>query len=134
VLLTEEPPMSHTVAEMFVEAIARHDSSALTELLAPDVDFRGLTPRRDWEAHTPAEVVHIVLGNWFADNDHIDAVSRVEHGDPVGDTQRVGYRFEIVNPDGRSTVEQQAYYRLDDGRLAYLRIVCSGFRPRKTAS
>jgi hypothetical protein len=134
VLLTEEPPMSHTVADRFVDAIAHHDASALSALLAPDIDFRGLTPRRPWEAHTPAEVAEVVLGNWFAAGDHIEAVTQVEHGDPVSDTQRIGYRFAIRNADGAWDVEQQAYYRLDDGRLTYLRIVCSGFRPRETAS
>ena len=126
--------MSDTVADRFVDAIAHHDAAALTGLLAPDIDFRGLTPRRAWEAHTPAEVADVVLGNWFAASDHIEAVTQVEHGDPVGDTRRIGYRFAIRNPDGASTVEQQAYSRLDDGRLTYLRVVCSGFRPRETDS
>ena len=41
----------------------------------------------------------------------------------------MGYRFAITNPDGRHTVEQQAYYRTDGDRISYLRIVCSGYRP-----
>ncbi|HLN75872.1 MAG TPA: hypothetical protein VK204_02430 [Nocardioidaceae bacterium] len=47
---------------------------------------------------------------------------------------RVGYRFDITNADGRSTVEQQAYYRVDGGQLTYLRIVCSGYRPQSEAA
>ncbi|HEX6249084.1 MAG TPA: nuclear transport factor 2 family protein [Nocardioidaceae bacterium] len=122
--------MSQFAAETLVDAIARHDAAALVRVLAPDVDFRGLTPGRFWEAHSPDEVVDVVLGSWFAESDHIDEVTSVEHGDDVGDTHRLAYRFSITNPDGSSTVEQQVYYRTTDGRLSYLRVVCSGFRPR----
>ena len=122
--------MTDTLAEDFVKAIAKHDSTALMRVLAPDIDFRGLTPGRFWEASTPSEVVDVVLGHWFAENDHIDAVTALEQGDDVGDTHRVGYRFDITNADGQSTVEQQAYYRGDNGHLTYVRIVCSGYRPR----
>jgi hypothetical protein len=41
----------------------------------------------------------------------------------------MSYRFAITNPDGRFTVEQQAYYRVRDDRINYLRVVCSGYRP-----
>jgi hypothetical protein len=126
--------MKDTLAEGFVTAIAKHDSAALMRLLAPDVDFRGLTPKRFWEANTPAEVVDVVLGHWFEESDHIDAVTALEHGEDVGDTRRVGYRFDITNADGSSTVEQQAYYRADGGQLTYLRIVCSGYRPQSEAA
>ena len=126
--------MTDTPAEGFVEAIAKNDSAALMRLLAPDVDFRGLTPGRFWEANTPAEVVDVVLGHWFGAGDHIEAVTALEHGADVGDTRRVGYRFEITNADGQSTVEQQAYYRVSDGHLTYMRIVCSGYRPRSEAA
>ncbi len=126
--------MTDALAEGFVDAIAKHDSATLMRLLAPDVDFRGLTPGRFWEANSPTAVVEVVLGHWFEESDRIDAVAALEHGDDVGDTRRVGYRFDITNADGQSTVEQQAYYRANDGHLTYLRIVCSGFRPRPEAA
>ena len=31
-------------------------------------------------------------------------------------------------PDGDFTVEQQAYYRTEEGRIVHLRVLCSGFR------
>ncbi|HEU4512566.1 MAG TPA: hypothetical protein VFR87_05630 [Nocardioidaceae bacterium] len=126
--------MEESIAERLVDAIAGHDAAALTGVLAPDVDFRGLTPGRFWEAHSPDEVVDVVLGHWFAESDHIDEVTSVEHGDDVGDTHRLAYRFDITNPAGSSTVEQQVYYRTTDGHLSYLRVVCSGFRPRPEAA
>jgi hypothetical protein len=113
----------------FATALAAKDSAALTDLLAPDVDFLGLTPRRMWEAHSPAEVLE-VLGTWFGAQDRIDALDAVTAGQPVEDTEHVGYRLTVTTPDGPHTVAQQAYYRTDGGRIAYLRVMCSGFRPQ----
>jgi hypothetical protein len=113
----------------FAEAIAAKDADTLAALLAPSVDFRALTPRKFWEAGSPEEVVEVVFGSWFEEQDHIDALVDVTSGAPVEDTQQVGYRFAITNPDGAHTVEQQAYYRADGDRIDYLRIVCSGYRP-----
>jgi hypothetical protein len=54
----------------------------------------------------------------------------VRDGDDVADTHAVGYRFTVRNTDGTYLVEQHAYYRCDvDGRIDYLRVLCSGFRP-----
>ena len=39
-----------TVAERFVDAFARRDRAALLDLFTPEVDFRGMTPGRFWEA------------------------------------------------------------------------------------
>ena len=124
--------MPRNVAESFVEAVARHDDSALLDLLAEEVDFRGLTPGRFWEGHSPTEVADAVLGHWFEETDRIDQVTHVEHGDPVGDTERLSYRFAITNDSGTFTVEQQVYYRTADGRIEYLRVLCSGFRRRES--
>lgn len=59
----------------FAEAIAAKDAEEITSLLAPDVDFKALTPRKFWEASTPAEVVDVLFDNWFEEQDHIDARS-----------------------------------------------------------
>lgn len=113
----------------FAEAIAAKDAAAITMLLAADVDFRALTPRKFWEASTPADVIEVLFDNWFEEQDHIDALVDVTSGSPVEDTEHVGYRLAITNPDGAHTVEQQAYYRAQGDRINYLRVVCSGFRP-----
>lgn len=118
-----------SLGERFAQAMVQRDRDGMAALLDDDVDFKALTPGRFWQAATPAEVVDIVFGSWFEEHDHIDAVADLETGTPVGDTQRTGYRFDLTTPDGPHVVEQQAYYRERDGRLLYLRIVCSGFRP-----
>ena len=115
----------------FADAIASRDSAALTEVLAPGVDFKGLTPGRLWEASSPAGVLDVVLGHWFEEQDRVSALADVSEGQ-VGDTSRIGYRLDLECPDGPFVAEQQAYWRAGPGGITYLRIVCSGFRPRQT--
>ncbi|WP_151084658.1 hypothetical protein [Nocardioides cynanchi] len=117
-----------TPGERWVAAIAARDSAGLQALLAPDVDFRGLTPRRVFEGTTPGEVRDVVLGTWFGEGVSIDRVEEVTT-DVVGDTRRVGYRFLTTTADGPHLIEQQAYYRGGIETIDFLRIVCSGYRP-----
>jgi hypothetical protein len=121
--------MTDTLGTRFARAIAAKDEEALRELLADDVDFRGLTPRRTWEGTSPDDVVETVFGSWFEDTDRIEQVLDVRDGDDVGDTARVSYRFDLTNADGDFVAEQQVYYRGDE-TIDYLRVLCSGFRPR----
>src|SRR5262245_39558370 len=97
-----------TLGSEFAHALQPKDAQRLGELLAPDVDFRAVTPNYSWEANSPDEVVSIVFGRWFEDSDEIRALERVET-DEFADRERVGYRFSIENPEGRFLVEQQAY-------------------------
>lgn len=117
-----------TEGPAFARALAAKDRAGLGALLAPDVDFRGLTPGRSWEASDPAGVLEVLLGSWFEDRDEVTDVLAVEEGEAVEDTHRVAYRFALRTPDGAYTAEQQAYYRAREGRITYLRILCSGFR------
>jgi ketosteroid isomerase-like protein len=123
--------LTESIGHKLAEAIARKDVAALTALLAPDVDFKGLTPRRFWEAGTVDEVINVLFGNWFEEQDHIDGVEITE-GDPVADTRHVGYRLALGTPDGPHVAEQQAYYRVDGNRISFMRVLCSGFRPVST--
>ncbi len=114
-------------------AVAQKDRSGLTELLADEIDFRALTPNHAWEAGTPNEVADVVFGSWFEPQDDIVGLVGLEVGDPVADTQRVAYRVAVRTPDGDFTVEQQAYFRTQDGLIVHLRVLCSGFRPSDAA-
>jgi hypothetical protein len=121
--------MKTDTGEQLAQAIAAKDEARLEALLSPDVDFRALTPGRFWEASSASDVVHdIFFRHWFEPKDHIDELQNVEC-DTVGDRQRVGYRFLVTNGDGAFVVEQQAYFGTTDGRIDWLRIMCSGFRP-----
>jgi hypothetical protein len=117
-----------TLGEDFARALAAKDFDNVRRLLNPDVDFRGMTPNRVWEASHPDALIDDVLRVWFEDSDQIDAIDQIET-DSFADRERVGYRFTVTNPDGRFVVEQQAYLEERDGRIGWMRVMCSGFRP-----
>ena len=120
--------MTKTLGAEFARALAAKDFGRVEDLLHPEIDFRGLTPRRDWEASDAGGVISGVLRQWFEDTDVIEALVGLEC-DKVADRGRVGYRFSVRNPKGRFLVEQQAYLEARDGRIGWMRVVCSGFRP-----
>ncbi len=121
--------MSALIGERFARAIAEKDSSALLELLAPEIDFRAMTPGRFWEADTAVEVVDdVILGQWFESTDHIETIEAIEQG-AVVDRERVGYRFRVSNAAGAFIVEQQAYFGVEHDAITWLRVMCSGYRP-----
>jgi hypothetical protein len=122
--MTESPALG---AE-FARALAAKDFSRLSELMHPEIDFRGMTPKRIWEASDPDMVVSAVLRQWFEESDEIETLETIET-DAFADVERVGYRFSGRNPDGPFVVEQQAYLSERDGRIGWMRVVCSGFRP-----
>jgi uncharacterized protein (DUF58 family) len=117
-----------TLGADFARALAAKDAAAIRELIHPEIDFRGLTPSRTWEASDRDELISILLESWFEAKDQIEVLESVE-SDTVADRERVGYRFTVTNPDGRHVVEQQAYLADRDGQIAWMRVVCSGFRP-----
>jgi len=121
-------PQQTTLGADFARAFCDKDSARVRELLHAEIDFRGLTPNRFWEASDRDEVVEILFGNWLEDTDHVDGLEGIE-ADTVADRERVGYRFSVSNPDGRFLVEQQAYLSTRDGQIDWIRVVCSGFRP-----
>lgn len=117
-----------TVGRDFATALAAKDFERVVGLLAPGVDFRGLTPRRAWEASSAEQVKSEILSVWFDDSDHIDEVLAVETG-TFADRQTVTYSFRGHNDDGPFVIEQQAYLTERDGRIEWIRVLCSGFRP-----
>ena len=117
-----------TTGAAFAAALAAKDSEQMTALLDPQIDFRALTPRRAWEADDPGKVLETLFGNWFEPSDEIVELVQVQT-DTVADRERVGYRLRIRNPEGSFLVEQQAYLSAPGGRIDWMRIVCSGYRP-----
>lgn len=120
---------TETLGVRLARAIAAKDEAALRAVLADDVDFRGLTPGRTWEATGSDAVVETVFGSWFEPQDEIERVVDVTERDDVADTSHVSYRFDLRTPGGSYVAEQQAYYRGTDV-IEHLRVMCSGFRPR----
>jgi hypothetical protein len=121
-----------TLGTRFAEALAAKDFDGVQELLHPEVDFAGLTPSRSWAAGDPATVVEEILRQWFEESDEVDEVLSIE-SEAVADRERVGYRFAGHNGDGPFVVEQQAYLSERDGRIDWMRVICSGMRPPPAA-
>lgn len=111
----------------FVAALAEKDFDRLLDLFHPEIDFRGMTPRKFWEAGNADTVVSDILRSWFEESDEIVSLDAVEVG-AVADCERVGYRFTVTNPEGRFLVEQQSYLTERDGQIGWMRVMCSGFR------
>jgi hypothetical protein len=53
------------------------------------IDFRGLTPNRNWQATGRDAVISVLLGQWFEDSDDIEALDWLE-SDGFADRDRVG--------------------------------------------
>jgi hypothetical protein len=111
----------------FADALARRDFAQVTDVLCPDIDFRAVTPRRAWEAATAEETLE-VLRTWFDATTVVDEVLSVDT-DAVADRHCVTYRFTGQRAQERFVIEQHAYYSERDHRIAWMRLVCSGFRP-----
>lgn len=119
--------MTQALGEQLAAAVAAKDHARLRQLLHPELDFRAMTPGRVWEAAGPDDVLD-AFAQWFAEDDEVLEVTDVQT-DAFADRERVGYRFRVRNPDGVHLVEQQAYLSSRDGRIGWLRILCSGYRP-----
>lgn len=120
-------PHRDPLGATFAKALGRKDFDTVLTLLDSGIDFRGLTPRRLWEA-TDANAVEEILRQWFDDTDVLEEIVSID-ADSFADRQRVAYRFRGHNPGGPFVVEQQAYYTERAGRINYMRVLCSGFRP-----
>jgi len=116
-----------TVAERFVLAYTQHNRADLLDVLAPDIDFRGMTPGRFWEASTAEDLVDNVLLHWIDVHDVVQQVLSLDR-DWMADREHVSFRLSVHTPDGHHLVEQQAYLMVDDGLISWLRMMCSGFR------
>ncbi|MGN6576381.1 MAG: nuclear transport factor 2 family protein [Nocardioides sp.] len=121
-------PVADRLGEAYVEAVVSGDADRIRGLLTDDVDFRAVTPRRAWEATTPDDVLDIVLGHWFPAADGPRELVKTSH-DMFADRERVDYRMLVHGTEGDTLVEQTAYYSVRDGRIGWMRIACSGFRP-----
>ena len=85
---------SASLGASFADALAAKDFDRIRDLLHPEIDFRGLTPRKNWEANDPDAVIGGVLREWFEDSDEIEELVQVET-DAFADRERVAYRFRV---------------------------------------
>jgi hypothetical protein len=115
------------LGKRFARTVAAQDAAALKKLFMPRVNFRALTPGRYWESDDADAVVDdVILGTWFSPDVSVVRMLKVDCA-TVGAIERVGYQFRAELPDGRFIVEQQAYFKAENDKISWLRILCSGF-------
>ena len=119
--------MSQQLAEQLAQRVMRKDFEGLRELFHPEIDYMGMTPGQFWEGSDPNDVIDIYR-DWFEEMDEIVSVEFIQT-DVVADRERVGYRFIAKNANGNYLVEQQAYLTELDGKIKWLRVMCTGMRP-----
>ena len=125
-------PTDHTAATAaaFLQGLADQDFDALVGTLAADARLRALLPKglREW---TGDEEIAGQFARWFGDTGDFELVEATlgEVGGRLQLRWRLRLRAERLGA-GWFTVEQQAYGDAgEDGRLARIDLVCTGYRP-----
>ncbi len=129
--ITVDPGIARTderAGPAFAHALAARDFDKLRALLDPEVEFRALTPRRTWEADGDSPTVDL-FRNWFDEATVIEQVEQIETH-TVGDREHLVYRFSGHDDEAPFVIEQQVYFTERGGRIDWMRMMCSGFRPR----
>ena len=116
------------VGGAFAEALLSKEWGHLESLLSSEVDFRGLTPRKQWEASTPKDLIDTVFSQWFGPTVDICEIIDIAT-DRIVDRHRVVYRFRVHGDEDDYVCEQTAYFDEADGKIVTLRILCTGFLP-----
>jgi hypothetical protein len=112
---------------VLVEALAGRDFDRLADTLSSDVRMRALIPPGPvevWGAKDAAAKFEA----WFGGSDGFELVQSGR--DELSDRLHVSYRLRVKRPgDPWMVIEQHLFCALDDGHIATLDLVCSGFRP-----
>jgi len=110
--------------ERFVPALANRDFRGLETCFHDKARFRALIPPGLREALGPAEAV-AHLRRWFGNADVIEIItSEVED---LGRRSSVAYRLRVRENSDWFVVEQRAFCTLEDGKIAAMDLLCSGF-------
>src|SRR5260370_40870877 len=118
------------LAGSFLEGLAAQDFTRLGGALTADVRLRALVPpgAMEWPG---AEVIADQFGRWFGDTEAFELVEATVG--EVGGRLHLHWRLRLQAErlgTGWFTVEQQAYAdTADDGRIARLDLLCTGYRP-----
>ncbi len=116
---------THPLAAAIAAAVAGRDSVQLAAAVTDTVRLRALLPGGPIEEHGRDAVVARFDG-WFADMDAVDLVESA--GQAVADRLLIHYRLDLAQRDTRWACTQTSICKIDDGRLATIDLLCSGFR------
>ena len=118
--------LARSLGERYVAAVVNGDFDGLQAVLAPDIRFRALVPRRTREAATAADARQIVEG-WFRESE--DRVLLQSSVDVMSDRLVFTFRMALTEEGERNVVEQHVAAIVGDGVLDDIALVCSGSRP-----
>jgi hypothetical protein len=116
---------THPQAMAIASAVAGRDSVRLAAAVTDTVRLRALLPGGPIEEHGRAAVVARV-GGWFAGMDTVDLVESA--GEVVADRLLIHYRLGLAQRGTRWACTQTSICKVNDGRLATIDLLCSGFR------
>ena len=114
------------LGEAWIQAVTRGTLAEIGTFCLPEVHCRLMTPSRFFSFDAAADLV-AKLTQWFGECSNFT----VEHSriELVGERLGIFYRFLLREQGKWFVVEQQLYCTLDDGRIARLDLLCSGFQP-----
>jgi hypothetical protein len=124
------PVPQFALAGAFLEGLAAQDFTRLSDALAAGAHLRALLPPgpREW---TGAQAIAGQFALWFGDTEDFDLVEATVG--EVGDRLHLHWRLRLRAGRlgaGWFTVEQQAYADTgEDGRIARIDLLCTGYRP-----
>ena len=116
---------AHPHATAIAAAVADRDPRRLAAAVTDTVRLRALLPGGPIEEHGRAAVV-ARFGAWFADLDTVELVESA--GEPVADRLLIHYRLSLARRGIRWACTQTSICKTDNGRLATIDLLCSGFR------
>ena len=116
---------SHPQAAAIAAAVAGRDSAGLAAAVTDTVRLRALLPGGPIEEHGRDAVV-ARFGGWFAGMDTVELVEA--GGEAVADRLLIHYRLDLAQRGTRWACTQTSICKIDDGRLATIDLLCSGFR------
>jgi TusA-related sulfurtransferase len=125
-LTTDVPARAErSTSQTFLELLAARDFEHLAKTFASDATARFLLPH-GLEEYAGRDAIIGRIRSWFESASAFDLTSSSE--EPVGQRQRLSWRFSVVR-DGRSEViEQLVYMDLGDRRIERIDLLCSGFQ------
>ena len=120
----------HPLATAIAAAVAGRDSVRLAAAVTDTVRLRALLPGGPIEEHGRDAVV-ARFGGWFAGMDSVDLVESA--GEAIADRLLIHYRLDLAQRGTRWACTQTSICKINDGRLATIDLLCSGFRESKAA-
>jgi hypothetical protein len=115
----------HPHAAAIAAAVADRDAARLAAAITETARLRALLPGGPIEEHGRDAVVARFRA-WFADMDAVELVESA--GERVADRLLIHYRLALAQRGTRWACTQTSICKIDDGRLATIDLLCSGFR------